>query len=638
MTKEKIVLIILLAVVCFFSATAVSKKLCETQDMAKYEKAIKMYQSEDYQNAYYQFGAISGFSTLKQAAIFRQARCATIIGDTQTAVRNYYLLLKRFPDSPLYALSEYNLAVLLYEKQEYNTAKKHFTHITKNFEDTEAAIASKYYLGVLENKPEFIFEYIKLSPNGRFAQNAIDALVQQNIPFTNAQNLIIANSYLEQKKYNEALEYYQKTSIQNSWTGYAKTLYRLGKWSEAKQITIKGLSLYSTAADSKQIYEVIDCFISLSDSKLTTVKYLLSLNPDAKGADYLMFLMAKYSPASQTPKIYEQLYTKYPQGQFSAEALYKTFYARINERKYNQAINLGKLHLSRFENTNSAPAVMFWMAKVYEKQHQENLAKSYYKGVIVKYPDSYYAMRANAKLHDNHPMFEQDTINYKPVLFPVNNKSEADMAVKLAKLGDYDFVQELHKDNGFVESWIEYEKGNYTHSALLAREAMDKLETKPDFKDTRWRLVYPIHYYEHVEKYAGDQNPIILLSIIKEESHFNPNATSPVGAGGLMQLMPATANEIANGYGISNNLYNPESNIHLGCLYYAKMKRTLNNKDMSAIMAYNGGWASVVSWKSRLNYSDMDDFIEKIPYPETQDYIKKVLKSYWNYSNIYKEN
>ena len=99
--------------------------------------------------------------------------------------------------------------------------------------------------------------------------------------------------------------------------------------------------------------------------------------------------------------------------------------------------------------------------------------------------------------------------------------------------------------------------------------------------------------------------------------------------------MPATADEIAKAYGLSNNLYNPENNIHLGSLYYAKMRRSLNDKDMSAIMAYNGGWAAVTRWKNRLNYTDMDDFVEKIPYPETQTYLKKVLRSYWNYSNIY---
>lgn len=635
MTKEKIFLIILLAIACLFSAITINNKLSEKSDMRIYSNAIKFYQDENYQDAYYNFARISNFSILKPAALFREARCATNIGDTQSAIRNYSILLKRFPNCQLYPVSEYNLAVLLFDRQDYFIAKRHFKHLIRKYPKTEVAIASKYYLGLIEKNPKLLFEYLELSPNGLLSQNAIDTLIEWNTKFSNPDNLTIAKSYLSRDKFNEALEYYQKTSLPDSWAGYAKTLYKLGKYNEAKNITTKGISIYSSRVDKKEIYDNIDCFVSLSDSKLTTIKYLYSLNPKSKGADYLMFLMAKYAPVSQTPQMYEKLYYAFPDGQFSGEALYKTFYSKINQRKYEEALKLGRIHLSKYGNTNSAPAVMYWMAKIYEKRHMTDMAKSYYKGVLSKYPDSYYAMRANSKLHNGQKMLENRELTVKPIVFPIKNKSEANLAIKLAKLKDYDFVQELYKDDEFVQSWVEYQRGNYTHSAFLAREAMDKLEEKPNFKDSRWRLIYPIHYYNYVQKYANKENPIIILSIIKEESHFNPNVISPVGAIGLMQLMPATADEIAKAYGLSNNLYNPENNIHLGSLYYAKMRRSLNDKDMSAIMAYNGGWAAVTRWKNRLNYTDMDDFVEKIPYPETQTYLKKVLRSYWNYSNIY---
>jgi soluble lytic murein transglycosylase len=127
----------------------------------------------------------------------------------------------------------------------------------------------------------------------------------------------------------------------------------------------------------------------------------------------------------------------------------------------------------------------------------------------------------------------------------------------------------------------------------------------------------------------------MIMSIMREESHFNSEIVSPVGAVGLMQLMPATANEIASAYGLDNNLLNPDTNIRLGSLYYSKMKNSLWDRDAYAIMAYNGGWFSVVNWTKTLDYSDIDDFVEKIPYPETQSYVKKVLRSYWCYSNIY---
>lgn len=635
MTKEKIFLTILLAVVCFFSAITVNNKLVENNDMARYKKAIEFYRENEYSKAYNEFSKISKFSVLKPAALFREARCAQSSGNTQAAMRNYSLLLKRFPNSSLYPISEYNLAVLLYTREDYFAAKRHFNHLINKFEDTEVAIAAKFYLGMINKNPSLFLEYLKCSPNGRHAQDAIDTLVKWNIKFTNDDNLIIANSYFARNDYNNALFYYQKTSLPYSWCGYARTLYKLGKWNDAKNITIKGLQLYSSFAEADNIYDNIDCFLSLSDTKLTTLRYLYSLNPKAKGADYILYLTAKYAPSSETPRIYEQLYKKFPDGQFSGEALYKTFYSKINQGKYNDAIKLGKIHLARFSNTNSAPAVMYWIGKIYDKKNMPDIAKTYYKGVLSKYPDSYYALRANAKLHQGHKMLENRSLEIKPVVFPIKNKSEANLAIKLAQLEDYDFVKELYKNDEFVQSWIEYQQGNYTHSAFIAREAMDKLEIKPDFKDTRWRLVYPLHYYNYAQKYSQTENPIVILSIIKEESHFNPNAKSPVGAIGLMQLMPATANEIARAYGLPNNLYNPEYNIHLGCLYYAKMRKSLNDKDMSAIMAYNGGWAAVTRWKNKLDYDDIDDFVEKIPYPETQDYLKKVMKSYWNYSNIY---
>ena len=115
------------------------------------------------------------------------------------------------------------------------------------------------------------------------------------------------------------------------------------------------------------------------------------------------------------------------------------------------------------------------------------MAEDYYRGVLEKYPDSYYSMRANSKLNHNALMLTDKSLKVKPVVFPINNKSEKELVLKLAELGDYDFVSEIYKEDGFVQSWVEYKKGNYTHSNLLAREAMENINPKPNFKDVRWR-------------------------------------------------------------------------------------------------------------------------------------------------------
>ena len=81
-------------------------------------------------------------------------------------------------------------------------------------------------------------------------------------------------------------------------------------------------------------------------------------------------------------------------------------------------------------------------------------------------------------------------------------------------LKDYDLVEELCKKDKFIQSWIAYQKGNYTISTILARNAFDEMPVKPAFDDLRWRLVYPLHYFDIVRKEKGDNNIYFILFII----------------------------------------------------------------------------------------------------------------------------
>ena len=130
------------------------------------------------------------------------------------------------------------------------------------------------------------------------------------------------------------------------------------------------------------------------------------------------------------------------------------------------------------------------------------------------------------------------------------------------------------------------------------------------------------------------------MAIIREESHFHPDAQSGVGAVGLMQLMPETAHEVGekNGYNFNtSDLFNPELNIKIGNIYYSQLRNALDKKDIYAVAAYNGGIGSVQKWNDILEYNDIDEFVEQIPYDETKNYVYKVMKSYWNYTRVYQK-
>ena len=623
----------------------------ESRGIEKYSAALEAYKSSDYEKAYEEFGKVPSGSSLKPPALFRQARCATNMDKKELAIKKYNRIVHSRAKSSIAPISEYNMANLMFEIQDKG-AKRHFKHIIKKYPNSDYAVASQYYLGLIEiaNPPKnqrwldksknraFIYfkTYIEESPDGRFSMKAIDEIKKLNLKLTNYDNLLIAKSYYANGEYLKAKDFLFKTTLAESWSDFARNEYRLGNKDKAISYAEQGLKKHASNTPNKDVYEVIDNYIASFPTRKEGITKLVNMNLDSTGADYVAYLNCNEVVAQNVKEAcYRTLYEKYPNGQFSADSLYNIFIAKYLQKKYYDAQRLGFLHLKKFPDVNSSPAVTYYMGKIAFKLKHYDSANNYYKQVVAKYPDSYYAFRANFNLYKDDGLFPFLELNPKPVVFPYKKSLDNNLVVKLAYLKDYDLVGELCKNDKFIQSWIAYQKENYTVSAVLARNGMEELETKPSFEDLRWRLVYPSHYYDIVDRVKGSNNPIILQAIIKEESHFNPYAKSAVGASGLMQLMPATYNEVVKKHNLPKDLSAETANITAGSLYYASLKRMLGNKDLYTIAAYNGGIGSVTNWFSKLIYNDTDEFVEQIPYPETRNYVKKVLRSYWVYGNIY---
>jgi soluble lytic murein transglycosylase len=617
----------------------------------KYSEALKAYKSGDFELAYSTFAKVPYNSNLKQAALFRQARCATNLDKKQVAIKKYKRIVHSHSKTSIVPISEYNMAYLMYELNDKG-AKRQFKKIIKKYPSSDYAIASNYYLGKINNTsiPEsgkhrlkaknksFIYfkTYIEKAPDGRYSLDAIDEIKNLKLKLSGYDNLLIAKSYYANGEYAKAKEHFNLTQLSESWADFAKNEYKLGNKDKANEFAEKGLKEFAAATDPQDVYDVIDNYVATFSPRKNGINKLSGLGLKYTGADYVAYLNCNEVVASDAKEAcYRTLYEKYPDGQFSADALYNVFINKYLQKRYYDAQRLGYLHVRKFINVKSSPAVTYYMGKISFKLKHYESANNYFKQVLAKYPDSYYALRASNNLYKDDGFLPFLDINPKPVVFPYIKSLDKNLVVNLALLKDYDLVEELCKKDKFIQSWIAYEKGDYTVSAILARNAMEELESKPPFEDLRWRLVYPLHYFNIVEKVKGGNNPIILQSIIKEESHFNPFAKSSAGANGLMQLMPATYNEVVKKNNIPSTLSPEVSNITAGSFYYSGLKRSLLNRDLYAITAYNGGIGSVTSWFTKLLYSDTDEFVEQIPYPETKNYVKKVLRSYWMYGNIY---
>ncbi|HMK59645.1 MAG TPA: transglycosylase SLT domain-containing protein [Dissulfurispiraceae bacterium] len=160
--------------------------------------------------------------------------------------------------------------------------------------------------------------------------------------------------------------------------------------------------------------------------------------------------------------------------------------------------------------------------------------------------------------------------------------------------------------------------------------------TKLSYREYYHELYYPPAYFDIVEEASktNEIDPLLVLSIMREESRFATDARSVAGALGLMQLMPQTATKIGRHAKISmghpDDLYDARINILIGT-YYLKSLITHFNSVPLAVAAYNAGEEAVKGWVAAGEYSSQDEFIEDIPYDETRNYVKKVLTSYFEY-------
>ncbi|MCK4911991.1 MAG: transglycosylase SLT domain-containing protein [Thermodesulfovibrionales bacterium] len=149
-------------------------------------------------------------------------------------------------------------------------------------------------------------------------------------------------------------------------------------------------------------------------------------------------------------------------------------------------------------------------------------------------------------------------------------------------------------------------------------------------------ILFPLAFWPTVSEVAGQysMDPYLMLSLMREESLFDTEAFSPSGAMGLMQLMPSTARRTARAAGISleneGELFLADMNIRIGTHYFSGLVNGFGSVT-PGIAAYNAGERVVRQWLDNGGYSSYDEFVEDIPYKETREYVKRIMRSYYRY-------
>lgn len=174
-------------------------------------------------------------------------------------------------------------------------------------------------------------------------------------------------------------------------------------------------------------------------------------------------------------------------------------------------------------------------------------------------------------------------------------------------------------------------KNKYLHTFRLVHNSLNK-----DHFELNSEVIsslYPMDYFEDIKKIASDIDPLVILSLIRQESAFNESARSVAGARGLMQLMPATARQLQRNLRV-HQLYQPSLNIRLGTRYFTRLLKKYDGDLIDTLAAYNAGQGNLRKWKENIFFPGEDDpmvRIEMIPFKETRKYVKLIYRNMFYY-------
>jgi len=163
------------------------------------------------------------------------------------------------------------------------------------------------------------------------------------------------------------------------------------------------------------------------------------------------------------------------------------------------------------------------------------------------------------------------------------------------------------------------------------------------FLHSKWYLerAYPTPYRDLVTQYCAEHNvdPFLVTALMRVESRFRPYVVSEKGARGLMQVMPDTGRWVAEELGIDGfdpeMLHDPRVNLRIGTWYLASLEREFGGNTVLVLAAYNAGRGNVRKWLDTSRWTGSTEEIEDIPFPETREYVRKVLRLYDAYVRAY---
>lgn len=360
--------------------------------------------------------------------------------------------------------------------------------------------------------------------------------------------------------------------------------------------------------------------------------------------------------------VFRELNRRFPSHRHSERAAWRIGWRAYLAGRYAETVAVFEDAAARFRRADYRPSWLYWAARSRERLGDHGMAAARYRLVVADYRNSYYGRLALARLGTRigEPLA-------RPVPAPADQTAPvptAPVITELVRLGLLDdalqqvqYAQQVWGDSPRLQAtvaWIRHTQGRRLAAAdrfTALRGAITTMRRAypqfmaaggEDLPPEVLRVIFPLDYWPLIRKYseAHELDPYLMAALMAQESTFTPEIRSSANAYGLMQVIPATGRLVAAQLGIrgftTSMLTVPETNVRIGMKYFKDLL-TRFGATPYALAGYNAGPQRVARWREQSPGLAHDEFVDNIPFAETQAYVKRILGTAEDYRRLYGE-
>jgi soluble lytic murein transglycosylase len=361
--------------------------------------------------------------------------------------------------------------------------------------------------------------------------------------------------------------------------------------------------------------------------------------------------------------VFRELAQQFPRHRYAERAAWKAGWAAYRKGNFQEAVALFESAATAFPRADYRPAWLYWSARARDQLNDTTTANERYRLVVADYRNSYYGRLAATLLTSRRqpvlpsPASEVTTNVAPPKVPPTDALMRELTSLQLydEALREVQYAQRVWGDSAPLQAttaWIRNRQGlglraqdRFTAmrgAITLMRRAYPQFLAAggEDLPLDVLQIIYPLDYWPLIQKYSKIHglDPYLITALMAQESTFTAEIRSSANARGLMQLLPSTARIYARKVGMKSfttaSLFQAETNVRLGTQYFKDLVDMFGGVHY-ALAGYNAGEHRVVRWQKEAPGLPADEFIDNIPFPETQNYVKRILGTAEDYRRLY---